>query len=154
MRFILCFLLLISVNLFSQSLEEESSNANNNIFNIVTKHGVKEGNITINQDKAIENLLLKYVEYKQNNNKIAGYRIRIYSSAGSSARSKAYQERDRFVELYPKFSVYIEYEVPNFKVYIGDFRNRQDAYKAYLEVSKEFKNAFIVPTFINLPKID
>lgn len=38
----------------------------------------------------------------------------------------------------------MEYEAPNFKVWVGSYRNKLDAERALLEVKKEFPNAFIL----------
>lgn len=38
----------------------------------------------------------------------------------------------------------MEYEAPNFKVWVGSYRSKLDAERALLEVKKEFPNAFIL----------
>ena len=62
-------------------------------------------------------------------------------------------ERNRFVELYPETPTYLVFEAPNFKVYVGDFRSKTDGFMAYKQIAKKFRNAFLIPTKINLPKI-
>lgn len=43
-----------------------------------------------------------------------------------------------------KWEVTMEYEAPNFKVWVGSYKNKLDAERALLEVKKEFPNAFIL----------
>ncbi len=135
----------------AQTLPEKQES---NIFTFIKQNNGQQGTIIVNQSKEIENLVLAYIEYQRKESKLQGYRIRIFSASGSSARSKLYAEKDRFESLYPRYPVYIEYEAPNFKAYIGDFRNKLEAFKVYNIINKDFKNAFIVPAYINLPRID
>jgi hypothetical protein len=123
------------------------------IFQVISTNSTDQGKVTIQQDDKVKLLVTKYIEFRRKENKIPGYRIRIFSNSGQSARTKAYSEKSRFTELYPDIVTYVEYETPNFKVYVGDFRNKPDAFRTYKQISKEFKNAFVVPTKINLPKL-
>lgn len=38
----------------------------------------------------------------------------------------------------------MEYEAPNFKVWIGNYKSKIDAERALIEIKKEFPNAFIL----------
>lgn len=125
-----------------------------NVFTAITQPFPQQGKVIINQDKSIELLVVRYTAYRNSASQLSGYRIRIFSASGSSARTRAYAERDRFASLYPGYPIYLEYEAPNFKVYIGDFRNRHEAFRVFKQISANFKNAFVVPANINLPKID
>lgn len=139
---------LLSVPLFGQNTTESSD-----IFKSFTNAASNQGKITIQQDDQIKSLVNKYVEVHKKDNKIPGYRIRIFSNSGQSARQTAYSEKARFLKSYPDIPTYLEYEAPNFKVYVGDFRNKLSAFRAYKQISKEFRNAFLVPSRINLPKL-
>ncbi len=144
-------ILILSVNkVFCQTQGQNTID----FFQYITKSSKGEGTITINQEESVRQLFNLYVDYQINNKKIPGYRIRIYSNSGQSARSKAYQERSKFEQFFPEYPSYLEYETPNYKVYIGDFRTKTDAFNAYQKISKVFYNAFIVPSYINLPKLD
>jgi len=144
--------LFINPIVFSQT--SESTSQQSDIFSVLSQVMPQQGRVSINQDKNIQMQMLRYIDYRNSVSQLSGYRIRIFSASGSLARAKAYAERDRFASLYPRYPVYLEYEAPNFKVYIGDFRNRHEAFRVFKQVSSDFKNAFIVPSLINLPKID
>lgn len=124
-----------------------------NIFKQLTTSKGNEGKIHIQQDEALSRLMLQYIEYRRKEAKIPGYRIRIFSDSGQTARQRAFTERARFSQINPEMSTYLEYEQPNFKIYVGDFRSRGEAYRFYKQIVKEFPKAFPVPTRINLPKI-
>jgi hypothetical protein len=148
--------LIISILLLWQTSYSQTNTAGKtspDIFQIISASTSNQGRVSITQDDKIKELLNRYIETRRKEVKIPGYRIRIFSNSGQTARSKAYSEKNRFTELYPDIVTYIEYEAPNFKVYVGDFRNKPSAFRAYKLISKEFRNAFVVPTKINLPKL-
>ena len=97
----------------------------------------QEGTVTINQDHEIEALLeiKKDIEISSNR-----YKIQIYSGA---SRGGAESARIKFGESYSDWSSSIEYETPNYKIWIGNFRNRLQADRALIRVKKTFVNAFI-----------
>jgi len=97
----------------------------------------QEGTVTINQDREIEDLLRikKSIEVTSNRHK-----IQIYSGL---SRSEAESVRSEFNETYSDWPSSIEFETPNFKIWVGDFRNRLDADRALIRIKKTFINAFI-----------
>ncbi len=97
----------------------------------------QEGTVTINQDREIEALLeiKKDIEISSNR-----YKIQIYSGA---SRGSAESARANFSDNYSDWSSSIEYETPNYKIWIGNFRNRLEADRALIRIKKTFINAFI-----------
>lgn len=74
--------------------------------------------------------------------KISGFRIQVYQG---SSRVKAKEIRDIAVLQYSKLGVYMGFRQPDFRVRLGDFRDRGEA-QAYLQMLKgEFPAAFVVP---------
>jgi len=142
--------------LYSVHLSSQTQNENNNkidIFSSLAEPGAGLGKVSIFQEDAIKLIVNRYIEYRRKDGKLTGYRIRIYSDSGTSARQKALTERSRFVDEFSEIPAYLEYEAPNFKIYVGDFRSKLEGFKFYKKISKEFRNAFLVPTRINLPKL-
>jgi hypothetical protein len=123
------------------------------IFKIITAPTANQGKITIYQSVQIANYINRYIEIRRKDNTIPGYRIRIYANSGQSARSTAYNMRERFISQFPDIPAEVDYDTPNFRVYVGDFRSKNEAFRALQLIKKEFKNAFIVPVPINLPKL-
>ena len=102
-------------------------------FNLMAQ----EGTVTINQDREIEELLKIKKSIETNSDR---YKIQIYSGLSRSAAEKA---RSEFNENYSDWRTSIEFETPNFKIWVGDFRNRLDADRALIRIKKTFINAFI-----------
>ena len=124
-----------------------------NIFQIVSTPSSNQGKVIINQDDKIKDLVSRYIEFRRKNYEISGYRIRIFANSGQPARAKALSEEARFKKLFPDIVTYFGYSNPNFTVYVGDFRDKHSAFRACKQISKEFRNAFVKSTDINLPKL-
>ena len=79
-----------------------------------------------------------------------GYRIQVFFG---SDRTDANKIKAEFVEKYPDVDVYVVYESPNFKVRVGNFRNKIEAQKLLHDVKQKYDGAFIVPDKIKFPKL-
>jgi hypothetical protein len=124
------------------------------IFKLFSGTSVKQGSLTIIQDEQLKVLVNRYVEVRRKDMRIPGFRIRIFSNSGQTARQKAYSERERFIKLFPEMpSPVVEYETPNFKVYTGGFRSKLEAFRSYKLIMKEFRFAFLVPAKIEVQKL-
>lgn len=72
-------------------------------------------------------------------NKIAGYRIQIFSDNNPHTAKKNAQSRaNDIASKFPQYSTYITYNSPFWRLRVGDFRIQQDAFK----VADEIKEAF------------
>lgn len=112
----------------------------------------KKGKITIYQDADIHLLQNKFVKIN-NDGKIDGWRIQIYNSSGAEAKEKAKEIRSKFVNKYPEVKAYTVYQPPFFKLRVGDFRTKQDAYKFYSEIMRAYPASYMVPDKIYLPQL-
>ncbi|NVO01078.1 MAG: SPOR domain-containing protein [Bacteroidetes bacterium] len=134
LRFIFCFLVLfVSTIAFSQ-----------------TK---KPGKVEIIQDSKVNTLVDKHIAFNENLKGIQGYRIQIYFDSGNNSKSKALSIKSEFSSKYPEVGSYVMFQEPNYKVRVGDFRNRIDATRFLKKIYEQFQNAFIVKDEINLPDI-
>ena len=79
-----------------------------------------------------------------------GYRIQIYFGG---TRQKASDNKLEFSSKYPDIPAYITYQQPNFKVRVGDYRNRYEAQKFLKEIEGLFPTSFIVPDEVKLPPL-
>ncbi len=100
------------------------------------------------KDPRIQKMSDKYVESQ--NGKIKGYRVQIHFGA---EKSKAMQVKSRFLSKYQEVRAYDPYDAPYFKIVVGDFRTKLEAYKFLKEVQGEFPGSFIVTDEIELPPL-
>lgn len=111
------------------------------------------GAITITQDPKIAALIEKHTRMNRADNKIPGWRIQIYNSSGKEARDEANEFRNKFLAKYPEMRAYVVYQPPYFKIRVGDFLTKQDAFRLYKDVLKEFPVSYLVPDKINYPQL-
>lgn len=120
---------------------------------VLAQQPVAQGEVNIIQDERVAALLEKHIQNNEAFNGLSGYRIQIFFDSGSNAKNRANNERRRFISLYPSTQAYVIFDAPNFKVRVGNFRNRLDAEKFLREILKHFEMAYVVPSKIELPKL-
>lgn len=78
-----------------------------------------------------------------------GFRIQIYvgndRKSADDAKIYTYQ---KYPEIYP----YLSYQQPIYKVKIGDFLNRMDAERYYLDIKDLYPSAMILPDRVEIKK--
>lgn len=94
------------------------------------------GQVTIDAPKDIDRLL----EFKKDIKTIDLYKIRIYSGERSGAESN----KNQATSLYADWPTIMEYETPNYKIYVGNFLSRLEADRALLKVKKNYPSALIL----------
>ncbi len=108
------------------------------IIGAVAATKAQEGQVRINQDETIPALLEKKTEMVQDGIIGERYRIQLFSGDNNQA-SKVIKE---YRSLFPEWSSTIVFETPNYKVWIGNFRNSLEADRALLQIKKSFPAAF------------
>ena len=112
----------------------------------------QSGQIEIIQPEQAENLLKMQIANNRQQKGIPGYRIRIFSGSGQQAEQKANEIRSNFMRFFPEIEAYQVYNTPNFQIFVGDFRTKNEALHAIKKIEKIFPGAFIVSDIINIPK--
>ena len=103
-----------------------------------TASQAQEGQVTIHQDERIPVLLEQKTEMVQDGVIGDRYRIQLFSGDNNEA-SKVIKE---YRSLFPEWSSTIVFETPNYKVWVGNFRNSLEADRALLRIKKSFPAAF------------
>ena len=102
-----------------------------------------QAQVRVTGDVAVSQMVERHIELSSKVKTIPGYRVQIASFSGATSKTLAFDMRDRFVADYPEVQAYIVFDEPNFKVKVGDFRSRLEAY-AFLQEIKEFYKGYIV----------
>ena len=103
------------------------------------------------QDKRVNQLVLKHVlinEAKKGKSK--GYRVQIHFGP---EKAKALDMKSKFMTTFHDVSAYLDYQQPYFKIRVGDFRTKLEAYKLLQDISVDFPGAFIVSDEIEPPPL-
>ena len=111
------------------------------------------GRVEIKGDVAVSQLVQKHIELNERVRTIPGYRIQVASLSGTSSKNRAFEMKERIREAYPGVEAYVVFDEPNFKVKVGDFRTRLEAYVFLQHIRADFPGTIIrdniLPTQIN-----
>lgn len=140
--------LLLFMGIFVNAQEFIEEKPEVDVFESLKKDYDVYGKVNIYQDTCIRNLVYKDVLINRENKGYEGYRVRIFSAVGSGARQNAEKVKSEFLQKHPDCEVVMDYNNPNFRVLIGDFRSKSEALKLMNKVKSEYPEAFIVKDII------
>ena len=69
------------------------------------------------------------------------YHIQLYNGQNMA---RANSVKSNFTASFPEVKAVVEWESPEFKVWVGDYENKLSADQALLKIRKKYPNAFIV----------
>ena len=103
----------------------------------------KKGDITVIADNRIHDMVKEHIREKKEKGTIEGFRIQLMAG---TARAPIYERKAEFYKIFPDYKSYVVYHQPFFKLRVGDYLSRLEAYRLLKEISahEEFKDAFIV----------
>jgi len=111
------------------------------------------GKLQIREDPRITDLLVRHSQINQRRRGTDGFRLEIFFSSDNNAREQAMRVRNEFNLIFPDITSYLLFQTPNFKVRIGDFRNKSEALKTKAYITSKYPNAFIVKDIIRFPEL-
>jgi hypothetical protein len=147
---VIFFLGLLSSSVFAQT---DTLGVNPGISNQTAKMEELLEKLPVRQDPRITDLLIRHTQINQKRRGTDGYRLEIFFSSGNTAREQAERVKNDFNLTFPEIPVYMSFQTPNFKVRIGDFRNKSEALKAKAAIESRYPNAFIVKDIIRFPEL-
>lgn len=98
-------------------------------------------NVTFHQDRQISELTDLYKVYNKKNDVTDGYRIQLLFS---NDRQEAYNSKAKLYKDLPGEKCYVEYEQPYYKLRLGDYTTRMEAYDKLRTVITKYPGAFVV----------
>jgi hypothetical protein len=98
-------------------------------------------NVSYHQDHQITELTELYKTFNKNNDVGDGYRIQV---SFSNSRQEAYDNKSKLYKDLPDEKCYVEYEEPYYKLRIGDYATRLEAYDKLRTVLALYPGAFVV----------
>lgn len=110
------------------------------------RDSVPPGVVTVVESDRIKALMADYAASKRS---LEGYRIQIFLGD----RAQAENTRRTFLLQHPDVPAYLSYLAPNFRVRVGDLRDRVEAEGLRENLKGEFPGLYVVPDLIELPKL-
>lgn len=96
----------------------------------------QQGNVSIVQNHTIDKLL----EFKKDIKTLKVYKIQVYQSVDPIAAKRA---KTTFLNAFNEWPTTIEWQTPNYKVWVGNFATRLEADRALRKIKKNYMNAII-----------
>ena len=118
----------------------------------LAKNEWQSGQIELVQPQQIDRMLMMQISNNRQQKGIPGYRIRIFSQSGLTAKQRADDTRASFTRLFPEMEAYQEYNTPNFQIFVGDFRTKTDALRETKRIERIYPGAFIVTAIVDISK--
>lgn len=100
----------------------------------------QQGTLLVNQDEKITELLRIKSNLSKENKLSEGFTIQLFYGELKEANTTI-REYNRTTSTW---SATIEYETPNYKVWVGNYITRLEADRALLEIQMNFPNAFVL----------
>lgn len=128
--------------------------AGKDIFSLMPSSAEVDGAyVDIHQTDAVKNAVRNHVDANEER-ELPGYRVRIFFDNKQTARVESEEALKRFESLYHDVVAYRSYANPYFKVTVGDFRTKSEAYRLLERIRHEFPSAFVVKENIEYPVVD
>lgn len=110
-----------------------------------------QGNkIYFDQDMRLDQYMQLHKNIWSDKHELPGWRIQVFTG---SVRANAFRVKNNLMAIYPEMPSYMDYDLPNYKVRLGDFFDKETADLFCREVREEhYPGAFLVKETIPLPK--
>lgn len=105
------------------------------------------------QDARVDSLLERHVALNKRKKGMEGFRLEIFFNSDANAREKALEVKTEFLKKYPDLDAYIQFQAPNFRVRVGNFRTKSEALQVKARIRKHYPNAFRVDDIIQYPQL-
>jgi len=105
--------------------------------------------LNINKDYRLDRLVNWHIQNNKRRDGIDGHRVEIFSTTND--KQGALDKKVEFMSKYPDIDVYILFISPIFRVRVGDFRTKSEAYKLLKRIERDYNAAFVVKDNINFP---
>jgi hypothetical protein len=106
-----------------------------------------------NDNSKVDSLLARQVEFNKLEYGVRGYRVQIHFTENQN-RDESEKMRGQISRDFPEYNTYLEFKAPYFKIQVGDFINKLNAFMLLKEISKSYRGAYIVPTTVYFEEIN
>ena len=103
-----------------------------------------QGSVHYDIEPAIEKMEAAHIAAWDKVGTMNGYRIQIIAVTGASSKAQAETSYNSFTAQFPDIAAYITFAEPFFRVRVGNYHTRLQAYKELLIVQESFPDAFII----------
>lgn len=127
--------------------------AGKDIFSLLPDGTAGGTKVNVHQTDVVKEAMGRHVA-ANSSRELSGYRVRIFFDNKQTARVESEETLKRFESMYHDVVAYRSYANPYFKVTVGDFRTKSEAFRLLERIRHEFPSAFVVKESISFPVID
>lgn len=149
-RYLIC--LIIGVCFSGLAYAQEAEQVADSLVNRADSVGFWN-NGKVKHSSRVDSLLALNIRLNRKKKSADGYRLQIFSTSGTNARERAQTIKARFLRKHAEYDIYVKFQSPDWKVRVGNFRNKSEVLKLKSLVRKDFPDAFIVPDQIEFPAL-
>ena len=131
---------------------QENNMAKPQILVNLARNDGQDGQIELIQPEQVENILKMQIANNYLQKGVPGYRIRIFSQSGQTARQRCEETQRNFMRNFPGMQAHQAYNTPNWQLFVGDFRTKNEAFREKKRIEKAYPGAFIVSATIQISK--
>jgi hypothetical protein len=107
-------------------------------------------NVSYNIESGINMVEQRYLDAWKKVKKIEGFRIQITSFSGVNSRALIEKTAEQFKQQFPDILCNISYSEPNFRLRVGNYRTKLEAYKDLHKIAHFFPGAFVFKDQIDI----
>lgn len=108
-----------------------------------------QSSVTYDLEPGLEQIMDWNKKVWQKVDQIEGYRIQITTFSGTNSLARAKRAKAEFENSFSEYPAYISYLEPYFRLRVGDFRSKLEAYDALRNISLQYGGAFIIRDEVN-----
>jgi hypothetical protein len=113
---------------------------------VIEEDSISGNGVVVHADPRLDILVKKYRNVQLGVIRSGrGFRVQIYNG---NDRNKATQTKIDFMQRFPGIPTYMTYVQPQFRVKVGDYRDRGEAAEMYRQVNMLYNPCMIVPDII------
>jgi len=101
-------------------------------------------NVTYNIENGIENIEKQYINAWKRIKKMDGFRIQITSFSGVNSKTQIVNTEAQFKHHFSDIPSYITFFEPDFRLRVGNYRTKLEAYRALKKIAPLFAGAFVL----------
>jgi hypothetical protein len=107
----------------------------------------QSGGVRIHDYAGAQDLVEKHKYFNREHSQVPGWRIQVHSTP---SMNEAKQEKSKLLRYSADLNATIVFEAPNYKLRVGNYRNRFDAYRDMQDLLIAYPDAFICKDLVNV----
>ena len=126
-----------------------------NIFEELEQNNTHNGYVILKSVSEINKLVHLHTAINKKHKHISGFRIQIFSGSSYDHPIEELQLfKEDFEKDFPDIPAYLNYFDPDFKIRVGNFRNRLDCIPTLKKIRRKYPSCYAVKTDIPISDLD